>query len=128
MFMGFQFRRAVLDALLPLVHSGAITRQLRKAMSGTACNRINSRSGKRLMKTGVAGNSHAAAAHVFARLAIAAERTQWGEAEFEDWADAVRVALVNSGTGEAESFSASSRLIQFHRLSDSATDLAHLGT
>lgn len=115
MFSGFKFRMAKNSALIQMEVRGRITKEKQREMSFVAGAEPNATFGKALIASGTALTSHAAAAAVFARIAAAAERNPSGQITADDWALATRVALINAGASETESFMAAQELISMHR-------------
>lgn len=127
MLNGIKYRLAFGLALAQMERRGRISPQQRKLMGSIAGNRINCRYGKDLIRTGAARDNHAAAAAVFARLALSTPRTPHLEIAAETWEAASRRALENGGATETESFLFLPGLKRSIAEADAAADAEFIG-
>jgi hypothetical protein len=79
--------------------------------------------GTALLRAKVAESKHAAAAAVFARLAVAAERNPVGTITTHDWQAAAMYAMMNAGATEGEGALVCASLMRMAR-EQNATSLA----
>lgn len=114
MFKIIRFAIGANSALHTIFERGLISQDQRDRMVEVAGNDANRGYGVQLLKTGAARNRHAAAAAVFARLAVSARRTPTGDITDEHWQWACRQAFVNSGASLGESTMLSLQLIEHH--------------
>lgn len=111
MFKTIRYTIAIHRALDEAVARGLIRKHKRKIMVNICGNGPNREFGVASLRTGTARSSAAAAAAVFARIAVSAQNTPHGEVTYDDWASATRQAFLNGGAAEIESFMLAAELI-----------------
>ena len=111
MFEGFRFRMAKNTVILTLERDGIVSKPIARQMAAIAGNGANFSFGKSLLKSGVAFTKYAAAAVVFARLAVYAREKQKGEVTFDDWRLASGAAMSAAGLDKDEAWEVSQYLI-----------------
>jgi hypothetical protein len=114
MFKTMRFAIGANGALHTLFERGLISQDQRDRMVEVAGNDANRAHGVLLLKTGAARNRHGAAAAVFARLSVSAQKTPTGDITAEHWQWACRQAFVNGGLNLSESTMSSLQLIEHY--------------
>ena len=105
-----RYSLGVNKALFNLYERGLISDDLRKEMLEVASNDENRAYGVILLKSKAVASKADAAATVFARLSVCAERTPTGRVTADNWQYACRQALVDGGAPFANSFLAVAEL------------------
>ena len=112
MFRTFRFKLAVLRVAFDLFERGLIDKKTQQLIFEVAGGGWNRELGVQSLKSGASRSANAAAALVFARLAIVSERTPSGPVTHEVWQSATVQALRRAGAENAESYLAAALLYQ----------------